>query len=357
MNSSSSPIVVIGAGILGASVAYHLARQGVPVTLIDRARSPASGATSNSFAWFSGVGGDWPGGAKDLRGAVLTDYQRLEAEIPGLPVRWSGSLVWADASVRRSGSTPVVQGQHWVGRSDIVALEPHLHTIPERAIYTPTDGGIDPVQTTAALVQAARAHGAQVLLNAGDISLNIVGGQVQGVQSAARSYPAATVVVAAGAGVNALCEPLKVALPIGVSPAFWMQVAAPPGLVKHILVSPACEVRESRVGLLRMTALHDDGASESALHQLAEATVEYLRSAFGGTDQLRLLGYGVCRRPMPTGGPLVGYITPDRSVYVTVMHSAICLAPTVGRLVAHELASGKRVAELESCRPPRFSSS
>jgi len=58
---------------------------------------------------------------------------------------------------------------------------------------------------------------------------------------------------------------------------------------------------------------------------------------------------------MPAGGPVVGYVTPDKSVYVAVMHSAITLAPTVGRLIADELISGEPVAELRRCRPQRFS--
>jgi glycine/D-amino acid oxidase-like deaminating enzyme len=56
---------------------------------------------------------------------------------------------------------------------------------------------------------------------------------------------------------------------------------------------------------------------------------------------------------MPADGPLLGWLTPERSVYVAVMHSAVTLAPTAGRLVAQELTRGQAPAELERCRPPR----
>ena len=78
---------------------------------------------------------------------------------------------------------------------------------------------------------------------------------------------------------------------------------------------------------------------------------------FGGAAPLRLLEYAVGRRALPTGGPVVGYVTPDRSVYVAVMHSAVTLALTVGRLVGDELVSGAPVAELGRCRPQRFTAS
>lgn len=352
-----STVVIVGAGIVGASVAYHLARQGMPVTLIERASAPAAGVTGASFAWIGDAGGDWPGGAEDLRGSVLMDYRRLEAEVPGVAVRWTGSLTWGDASVRPGDGARLARGQYWLGRSEVAALEPHLRDLPERAVYTPTDGGVDSVRTTGALVDAARTLGAQVVLGSGVTSLKIVRDRVEGVVSSAGFHPASTVVLAAGTEIGVLCEPLGVTLPVAASPAFLMQAAASPGLVRTILAGPAFEARESRGGHLLMVAPHNAGASGVALEQLAQHTLARLLSMFGGADPLRLLGHGVGRRPMPSGGPVVGYVTPDKSVYVAVMHSALTLAPTVGRLVADELVSSEPVAELRRCRPQRFSAS
>ncbi|MBV9577981.1 MAG: FAD-binding oxidoreductase [Chloroflexi bacterium] len=349
-------VVVVGAGIVGASVAYHLARQGVAVTLIDQAPVVAHGVTRDSFAWISGTGGEWRGGAEDLRDAVLTDYHRLEAEVPGVAVRWTGSLSWGDASARFRCEGHLARGQYGIGRREIAGLEPNLQELPEQAVYSPTDGGVDPVRTTRALVESARALGAQVVLGAGEASLEIVRGRVTGAVSSAGFQPASTVVVAAGTGTRAVCEPLGVDLPVAASPAVLMRVAAPQGLVRTILDTPAFEVRASHAGHLLMTAPQAEQViSGSALERLAQNTLEHLQSAFGGRVPLDLLECRVGWRPMPPDGPIVGYVTPDRSVYVAVMHSAIALAPTVGRLVAHELASGEPVAELRRCRPRRAS--
>ncbi|WP_188191575.1 NAD(P)/FAD-dependent oxidoreductase [Nonomuraea sp. SYSU D8015] len=348
-----SAVAVVGAGIVGASVAYHLARRGVSVTLIDQAASPAAGVTGDSFAWIGDSGGDWPGGAEDLRGSVLTDYRRLEAELPGTAVRWTGSLAWSDGG---EGFRPG-RGQEWVGRSEIAALEPHLQSPPERAVYSPADGGVDPLRLTETLVQAARRLGAQVMLGSGVTSLEIAGGRVEGVMTSTGFHPASTVVLAAGTGVPALCEPLGVHLPVAVSPAFLIRVEAPSRLVRTILAGPHFEARELRDGRLLMTAPHAGATSGAVLRRLAEHTVERLRSAFGGDVAVRLLGHRLGRRPMPPDGPIVGYVTPDRSVYVAVMHAAVTLAPTVGRLVADELVTGQPAAELRRCRPRGGSSS
>lgn len=82
--------------MVGASVAYHLARRGSQVTLIEQGPSPGTGVTRDSFAWIGDGKGDWPGGAADLRGSVLSDHRRLEAELPGVAVRWTGSLTWGE---------------------------------------------------------------------------------------------------------------------------------------------------------------------------------------------------------------------------------------------------------------------
>jgi glycine/D-amino acid oxidase-like deaminating enzyme len=329
-------VVVVGAGIVGASVTYHLARRGVSVTLIDREAAPAAGVTGGSFAWFGGHSGDWPGGAEDLRGSVLADYRHLEAELPDVEIRRSGSLIWhGSAAEPRPG-----EGQYLVGRDEIRALEPGLRTPPEWAVHTPSDGGVDPVAVTRALV---RASGAQVILGAAGVALKTDSGRVTGVTSSTGFHPASTVVLAAGTGITELIEPLGVGLPLAASPACLVRLTAPPGLVRTIVSGPDVEVREVRDGQLLMavpvTASPEDGA------------LRHLRAAFRGADDCRVLGSQVSDRPMPAAGPLVGPLTPDGSVYLAVMHSAVTLAPTVGRLVAQELVTGEPVAELSCCRP------
>ncbi|WP_440800588.1 NAD(P)/FAD-dependent oxidoreductase [Serratia marcescens] len=99
MNGTSSRIVIVGAGIVGASIAYHLARQGQRVIVVEQAH-PAAGATGSSFGWISeGV----PEGAPDafLRREIVADWVRLTQEIPELWVNWSGA---GDAKPRQSAS-------------------------------------------------------------------------------------------------------------------------------------------------------------------------------------------------------------------------------------------------------------
>ncbi|MFJ8827838.1 NAD(P)/FAD-dependent oxidoreductase [Streptomyces sp. NPDC102467] len=342
-----SGVVVVGAGIVGSSVTYHLARQGVPVTLLEQGPAPAAGVTGDSFAWIRESGGRWPGGAQDLHEYVRADYRRLESELPHITVRRTGSLSWADTPAAVSQPGP---GQFRIGRRDITALEPHLVHPPEQAVHTPSDAGVDPTALSHALVTAACAHGATVLHDTAVTSLQLTNGRVEGVLTSAGPHAATTVVLTAGTNIPELCAPLSADLAMAAAPATLARVAAPPGLVKTIVAGPDFEVREVRDGDLLLVVPHVADTA-AAYEQAAQRALQHLKTAFQGSDRCRLLGYRTGRRPMPAHGPVIGYATHDRSVYVAVMHSAITLAPTVGRLVADELVTSRPAPELRRCRP------
>lgn len=51
MDQTAPRVVVVGAGIIGASVSWHLARKGARVTVIEKGSSPANGVTRWSYGW------------------------------------------------------------------------------------------------------------------------------------------------------------------------------------------------------------------------------------------------------------------------------------------------------------------
>ena len=69
--SSRLSVGVVGGGIVGASVALHLAQAGASVTVFEKA-SPSSGATSKSFAWLNA--GSENSDYRELRLRSLDDW-------------------------------------------------------------------------------------------------------------------------------------------------------------------------------------------------------------------------------------------------------------------------------------------
>jgi glycine/D-amino acid oxidase-like deaminating enzyme len=331
-------VVVVGAGIVGASVAYHAARAGAAVTLVDAGR-PGAGVTADSFAWIA-ASGMRTGPAAGMRVTAAEEYRRVEAELPGLPVTWSGALSWrAEAGAPEAGP-----GQEIVDAATVRRLEPNVRRPPEWAIWAPGDGAVDPVGVTGRLVAGAGDHGARVELDTAVTAVRRDGaGRVAGVETAGGPLAGTTVVLAAGVATAALGASVGVGVPVEPSPCPLFRLRAPAGLVRTVVNTQDFDLRQ--VAADRLIAAADS----------PERTVAAVRSTFRGAGSVELLGTRLGVRPMPADGePIIGPVAEVPGLYLAVMHAAVTLAPAVGRLVARELVDGVVEPALSGCRPDRF---
>ncbi|MGY1608497.1 NAD(P)/FAD-dependent oxidoreductase [Geodermatophilus sp. SYSU D00700] len=347
-------IVVVGAGIVGAAVAYESARAGGEVLLLDKSL-PGMGVTGDSFAWIGGPrGGDTPDPSTPLRRRVLAEYRRLEDEVPGVRLRWRGCVTWDDEDP--ADDIQLGPGERLLDAEQVGRLEPHLQERPTRALHLANDAAIDPVAVTQALVRAAQRHGAQLAANRSVSALVRHDGRVRGVQTSSGFVPADMVVVTAGVDAPALCAPLGFDLPVMPSPALLMRFTAPPGLVRTLVATPDLEVREGADGLLLVAADYAGEVGQDDLQRAGEEMLRRLTSAFGAQGA-QLLSVRLGARPMPADGlPIIGPLPGIDGSYVAVMHSGITLAAAAGRLIASEIIDGVEAVEFMELRPARFAS-
>ena len=336
--SAELDLVVVGAGVVGASVAYHAARAGAVVSLVEAER-PGAGVSADSFAWI-GASGVRTGPAAGLRYSTTGEYRRLEAELPGLPVTWSGSLSWG-----AHGDPPQAgPGQEVVDADTVTTLEPTLRDPPPWAVWAPDDGGVDPVGLCQYLVAGARAHGAQVHQDTPVTALRRDGaGRVVGVETSAGPLVGGTVVLAAGVATPALAAPLGVEVPVEPSSCPSLRFRAPPALVRTVVSTEDFDLRQIAPDQLL-------AAADSPERALAA-----IRSTFRGAANIELVSTRHGARPMPADGePIIGPVAQAPGLYLAVMHAAVTLAPVVGRLVARELVEGPDEPALTGCRLDRF---
>src|SRR5829696_373208 len=97
----SPRIVVIGAGVIGAALAYRLTRAGAQVTLIDAAR-PGTGTSASSFAWLN-ANSKQPRDYFDLNVAAMHAWADLAVEFDH-PTWYqpAGNLTWATGDAQRT---------------------------------------------------------------------------------------------------------------------------------------------------------------------------------------------------------------------------------------------------------------
>jgi sarcosine oxidase, subunit beta len=232
-------IVIVGGGILGCSIAYHLARAGArDVLLIERDEMGAAPTSCSAGL----VGQVRPSPQQTaLVQETFRAIRELEREL-GEPVgfRPVGSLrVVATAGRERDMHAQLAIARaagveaELIGKEQAQRLVPGLEARGARAIaWVPADGYVDPYQLTMAYARAARARGATIWTGTAVTAIEVRGRRVTGVDTARGRLDAGAVVVAAGAWAGPVAGMAGVALPVApVRSHFW--ITAP-----HPMVAP-----------------------------------------------------------------------------------------------------------------------
>ncbi len=359
MTTAITPgIVVVGAGIVGAAMAYHLARRGAPVTLVDRAR-PASGATGRSFAWIT-QGLDPPEAYDRLRRLAIQDYRRLEQELgPALKVDWCGALTWErdSADTERFVRTRMARGDdvRLVEQAEMARLEPNLINLPTLAAYRASEGAVEPTAATDALLRGAQRAGAEIRLGDEVVALTANDRRVTGVRTPDGVIGAEVVVLAAGIGAGVLCEALGLVLPLNASPALLLNFRTTGRLVRGVVSNPDMEIRQASDTRLIAAEDYIDDSIDNGPAAVAQRALAAIRQGLRRSDGLALDTIDVGRRPIPADGvPVVGFSARVDGLYLAVMHAGVTMAPAIARLATSEILDAMEAQPLQACRLERF---
>lgn len=365
-------VVVVGAGIHGASTAFHLAERGMKVLVLDRAAAGA-GATGRSSgvvrmhydlaaesalawlshgyfrAWADRVGGDC--------GFVRTGFLRI------VPRGWEAALrANVEDQVRIGIPTSVVSA------GEVACLAPGVMGDDFGvAAFEPESGYADPAGACAALLGAARRWGAELRQGLAVHAITIDGERVTGVRTSVGSISAPTVVLAAGAWSGPLAATAGVELAVRAwhhdtgfvtrPPAFAMGLPTVIDDINEIYFRPEGD-RLALVGLEDGNRVDDQPDDDSRsdpdfidhvvdrLCRRAPAFVDAeLHSAHGGTDGMS-----------PDQRPIIGRDGPDGLVLQTGFSgTGFKIAPAVGLAVSELIVDGvAHSVDVSAFDPGRF---
>ena len=349
-------IIVAGAGIIGASIAYHLARSGAAVTLIEAAE-PGGIATRTSWAWLNASWGN-PQPYFALRRRSLAEWKRLADEIPALRVHWVGGLLWdlpaADLKAYAAEHAGWGYGIRLVDSQEAQRLEPALRAAPELAAHVAEEGALEPLASAQAILTAAQSHGAK-LQRARILKLLRQENRVGALLTDQGEIAADHIVLATGAATATLAATADVHVPMSTPPGLLVQTAPTAKMLNGLVMAPEMHVRQLEDGSLLAGA--DFGGSDPGADAAATAAAVFagLQRLLQGGDGLRFARYQIGHRPMPADGfPILGSAPGVEGLYLALTHSGITLAPALGLFAAAELLRAERDPLLAPYHPDRF---
>ncbi|MDA0564244.1 FAD-binding oxidoreductase [Streptomonospora sp. S1-112] len=360
-------VAVVGAGVLGAAVAWNLARRGLRVVVVEREPVPAAGASGASFARATAFGRA-PRAYFELRHAGLRTLHRLrETGVPGFHP--CPSLVWSrdDPALADTVATARHQGYracHGPCAGFPVPAGPGRAVPAARAAYLPAEGWVDLPAMADWMLARARRFGADIRFGARAVDIRTgADGAVRALVLADGGAVAAdTVVNAAGAGADRVAR--LVGGPLALAPSAGLLAEVP--LARELdamLLAPDISIRPAGAGaaLLRSDAIDSRLGAAPAADLAAEAAAELLERAAAVLPELagaRPTAARVGVRAFPADGyPSVGFLSGVPGYYEAVTHSGATLGPLLGRLAAEEIASGHRSRLLAPYTPDRFGGS
>lgn len=359
-------VVVIGAGIIGCSVARELARRGARVRLFE-ARTVGAGATQASAGMLAPyIEGHDRGllfelGVRSL--GMYDTFVRDAADESGLPIEYRrcGTLEVATdarsaARLRQSADSDAVLT--WLDREAARAREGALAASIEGALLAAGHGYVSVLSLMDALAWAALRHGVQI--EAAHRVTGIVA-EPRGVRintEDGTAWSADQVVIAAGSWTGRLDVDDPAAATIRPVRGQLLRLQWRGAPLGHIVWGPDCYVVPWRNGTVLVGATvedvgFDERTTAAGVRDLLDAACELLPEAWGATFIEARVGL----RPAASDDlPLLGPSErSDRIVYATGHYrNGVLLAPLTAQLIADWVADGRDDPALQALRPGRL---
>jgi sarcosine oxidase subunit beta len=372
MPEQSSEIVIVGGGVIGSALAYHLALDGRAPLVIDR----AAPATAPAASWASAGGvrrqGRDPAEAA-LASAAIARWPSLAQELAAdLYYRQGGQLLVAETEAEAERLAGFVAEQQAMGFGDVrlVAgaelreIAPALAPQVLAGSFSPADGQADPARTTRAFAAAAQRHGARYWEGVECQALLADGDRVVGVRTTRGDVAAGQVVLAAGAWSDLLAAPIGLELP--VRPAAYqmlLSTSAPAGLLAPVVsaLGQALSLKQLVDGAFLLGGgWPGDVAPDRRGYAMREASVAGGWAAACaivpavGEQRLADSWCGLeaeCLDGVPLLGPAPGWR--GLTLSLGFCGHGFAIAPAVGRALAEQLA-GRPAPELSGLDPARM---
>lgn len=350
-------LAVIGAGVVGSSIAYHAARAGWHVALFDRGFS-LRGTSGSTQAWVW-VQSKRPDHYAELSYLSRELYPQLEDRIGSIEFSPTGGLDPVFTERECTEAHALIKAQRalgltleWLDSEQVRRIEPALSPGVLGAIFSPHDANVNPMALVRALLQGLRRLGGVLYFQTPvrSIEPHSTGWQVTG--NLGTLWEGEQVVLAAGNDTPELLAPLGIPFPVRAVRGQILVTEPMAPLIHHTLSA----MRQMHNGEILIGYSHEE-------HQTRrDVTLPYLSAASAlaikwvpSLQSVPIVRSFAGLRVMPQDGlPILGPIPNWPGLSVAAMHSGYTLAPVVGHLAVEWLEEKASSIDLTPYRLERF---
>ncbi|HTK10562.1 MAG TPA: glycine oxidase ThiO [Ktedonobacteraceae bacterium] len=369
--SQATDVLIVGGGVIGCSLAYHLRQRGIEVTLLERTTigSEASGAAAGLFAWLK------PMGKFDAYHRLLRASSRLfpafvaELELAsGLSVEYTqtGTLRTIHHEVR------IARLQSWLAACRAQELPVELLSAEEvrehvpllaadtyGAVWFPTDGQVRASRFVAALARAARLNGAHLYEQQEVVGIQTQGERVSGVVTAQdETFACQRLILATGAWSACWNTWLRTSLPIVPQCGQLIALRQPDPAIRHMVIGKGIYIAPKQDGTVIVGATRDDVGFDCRVTPEGIASLQMRAQALiPSLAQAELVQSWAGLRPKtPDTHPILGALPGWSNVTLAVGHYSfgVLLSAITGQQLAAQLATQQSSVLLQPFALARF---
>ncbi len=364
MGPQTADVLIIGAGVIGASISFHLTRHGIKPLLVEKS-DPAAGS-SGACDGLVFLQSKKPGlhlklaleSRRRFDGLADTLGKSIEFKNPGgmCLIESEAELAAMQLSVaeqRASGlDVELIDGNEARRR------EPCLSGKVIAATFSALDAQVNPYALTFAFLRAAESAGARILTGIEAKGIEVASGKATGVFTENRRISASVVVNAAGAQAAEVGRLAGLEIPITPRRGQILVTAAVPPLLRHCLISAQYVAAKADsgnilIGSTREFVGFDRRTTFDGIRTIASRIAPVI-PALKRVPVIRT--FGGLRPYTPDGLPILGKVAGLEGFIMAAGHEGdgIALSAVTGELIADLIATGRTQFPLDAFRLERF---
>lgn len=350
-------IIIIGGGVVGNSIAYHLSeRQEAEVLVIDKS-FPLSGTSGSTQAWVW-VHNKTPSwyGEFSMYSAELYPY--LARKIGDVEYRRTGGLspLFSEGEVEKAKRMAEEQAKVGIqvkvlSRDEVLEIEPALSPNIAGATYSRIDGNVNPFRVVDLFMRAAKKNGVDYSFYNRVVQIDKVGEKYQ-ITTEKGKYTAQKLVLAVGPWSKELGKMVGIHVPIRQIRGQIIITEPLAPLLNHTI---SCMRQANNGEVLIGYSMEDVGYNRSSTLEVIQETANLAVRLVPALARANIVRSFSGIRAMPEDGlPIIGEVPGKKNLYIAVMHSGVTLSPLVGTLMTELMIDGEPSISIEPYSLKRF---